>query len=76
MPVLEELNEFGCINIYTEINTIDDINRLVKEFGCHIVYGDTDGDALLNQWNEVKGNTERKWLDFSNPSKPKSFLMH
>lgn len=56
LPVLEELNERGCINIYTEINTLDDINRLVKEFGCHIVYGDTneDGYTIIEKYDSYR----------------------
>lgn len=35
------------VGIYTEINSLEELNRLVEAFGCHIVYGDKTADGVV-----------------------------
>lgn len=50
LPIIEgqfKSKRKNCIAIYTELNSLDDLNKLVKAFGCHIVYGNKDKDGTI-----------------------------
>lgn len=48
LPVIEEDAEWeNYVDIYTEISTLEDLNRLVDAFGCQIVYGDKTSDGIM-----------------------------
>lgn len=47
LPITEVEVKENVVIVYVEIQTLDDLNRLVEAFGCHIVYGDTDDDNII-----------------------------
>lgn len=40
LKLIQITNIYGLVELFVEINTIEELNRLVEQFGCHIVYGD------------------------------------
>lgn len=48
LPVIEEDAGWkNYVDIYTEISTLEDLNRLVDAFGCRIVYGNKTVGGIL-----------------------------
>lgn len=48
LPIIEKDATYEPdVEIYTEISTLEDLNRLVDAFGCHIVYGDKTSDGIM-----------------------------
>ncbi|MDB0679378.1 hypothetical protein [Barnesiella intestinihominis] len=47
LPVIREMIDTNTLNLYTEIETIEDLDILVHEFGCHIVYGDKTEEGIM-----------------------------
>lgn len=58
LPIIEVPHEKWHNNVYlfTEINSLEDLNRLVEAFGCHIVYGDTDehGTIIVEKYDDYR----------------------
>jgi len=50
LPVIREMIDTNTLNLYTEIETIEDLDILVHEFGCHIVYGDKTEEGLIFEY--------------------------
>lgn len=49
LPVIEEDAGWeNYVDVYTEISTLDDLNRLVEAFECQVVYGKKmDNGAII-----------------------------
>lgn len=53
LPVIKEMIDDNTLSLYTEIETIDDLDILVNAFGCHIVYGDKteEGNVIIEKYD-------------------------
>lgn len=59
LPVTKEYNNFpkslpGEFQLYTEIKTLEDLNRLVESFGTRIVYSVEDGEIDIEKYNDYR----------------------
>lgn len=58
LPIIEVPHEKrqNNVHLFTEIKSLEDLNRLVEAFGCHIVYGDTDehGTIIVEKYDDYR----------------------
>lgn len=53
LPIIKE-EERGYIQLYTEINTIEELNKLVESFKCPIVYDVENGKSTAEKYDNYR----------------------